>query len=310
MNNMKTFRIKTNIEELIFYESIEDDCKAIIFTVHGMAEHARRYTRFSSVLNNNGFGFASLDLSGHGLSVAKGREPGEWPENGFDYSINVIKDRINYISEKYGKPVILFGHSMGAFLSLGIISKYKGLVIGCILSGSNDAQPAILLLAGKIVTAFIIKTKGWNYRSKLLDAMSFGKFNNKFKPARTKFDWLSRDMIEVDKYVADSLCGYICSAGLFKGFLKGLGEIYDKKRIRKIERDLPVYIFSGENDPVGDFGKGPENLKIRLNSNGVSNVKLKLYHNARHECLNETNHDEVLEDIISFIKDVLKTYQS
>lgn len=134
-----------------------------------------------------------------------------------------------------------------------------------------------------------------------MDSLSFGDYNNAFKPNRTKFDWLSRDDKEVDKYINDPYCGTIFTAGFFYDFLNGLKKIEDKKNFKLIPKNLPIYIFSGDKDPVGKFGKGVLNLYNRYKNHGVKDIKYKLYSEGRHEMLNEINRDEVMDDTVQWL---------
>ncbi|MBN2884183.1 MAG: alpha/beta hydrolase, partial [Clostridia bacterium] len=136
--------------------------------------------------------------------------------------------------------------------------------------------------------------------------MAFGSYNKKVKQKRTEYDWLSSDQNEVDKYIDDPLCGFNCSALMYKDLSEWLLKIYDKKVLAGIPDDLPVYIFSGCEDPVGNYGKGISSFRNRLIASGKKNVSLRMYEGKRHECLNETNKDEVIAHINEFCNEVLK----
>lgn len=294
--------LKVNETDIFYYENIEDSDKAIVFIVHGLAEHAARYKKLAMRLKTEKIGCAALDLPGHGKTAKDLNGRGVWPENAFAGCINAINEIIEVLKQKYNKRIILMGHSMGSFISLGYIEKYGDSLNGCILSGSNDEQPPALIAAGRFIAVIQSAFSGRNRASKLLDKMSFGSFNNNFKPNRTAFDWLSRDTGEVDEYVNDPYCGFVASSGLFKDFLKGLATIYKQELLQSIPNELPIYIFSGSMDPVGNFGKGPVKLAERLKNNGNSDVRIKIYMDARHECLNEINSVEVIDGILDYCK--------
>ena len=137
--------------------------------------------------------------------------------------------------------------------------------------------------------------------SKLINFLSFGSFNQAFKPNRTEFDWLSRDNTQVDKYINDPLCGFDCSTGLWCDLFSGLIDVYGKNSFKRLQKDLPVYIFGGDKDPVGLMGKGLPKLAKAYEQAGQKNVQLKLYPDGRHEMLNETNKQEVMEDVINWL---------
>ena len=245
---------KINGLDVYYYDNIEDSDKAIVFIVHGLMEHAARYNKLAEQLKENGFACASLDLPGHGKTSNGLDGRGVWPDNGFEFCIDSVRDGISTLKGKFTKPIILLGHSMGSFISLSYIEKYGDEIKGCILSGTNDAQPALLLSAAKIIAAVQCAVSGSGKPSKLLNNMSFGSYNKPFQPNRTEFDWLSCDTSEVDKYIADDYCGFIPTSGLFKSFLNGLSEIYRSNLIELIPKDLPIFIFAGLMDAVGNFG--------------------------------------------------------
>ena len=137
--------------------------------------------------------------------------------------------------------------------------------------------------------------------SPLARALADGPYNRPFRPNRTGFDWLSRDEAEVDAYVGDPLCGNLCSAGFYRDLTGGLCRIHRSKAMAKIRRDLPVYVFSGSADPVGDMGASPTALVNVYRSLGISDLEFALYPGARHEPLNETNRDEVIDNLLSWI---------
>jgi len=137
--------------------------------------------------------------------------------------------------------------------------------------------------------------------SSFLDFLSFGSFNRKLKPVRTTSDWLSRDPVQVDKYINDSYCGFPCTPQFWLDFMSGLISISQKSEIAKIPNKLPIYIFSGDNDPVGLQGKGILALEQHITNNGCSEVQCKLYSGGRHEMLNESNANEVFNDVITWV---------
>jgi alpha-beta hydrolase superfamily lysophospholipase len=145
---------------------------------------------------------------------------------------------------------------------------------------------------------------GGNAASKLLETMSFGAFNNAFKPVRTDIDWISSDPATVDRYIADPHCGGAISTQSWYDFLRGLAELSAPAAMAKINKDLPVYIFSGALDPVGGAGKGVKKLEAMLKGAGVKQVSCRLYGDGHHEMLNETNKTEVYGDLLSWLDDL------
>lgn len=291
--------------DVFVYNWLPDDgvkTKGIVQISHGMAETAKRYERFAELLTENGYIVYANDHRGHGKTAKTIEDLGYLAdEDGFNWLVKDLHKLTNIIKkENDSMPLFLFGHSMGSFAGQKYIMLHGNELDGLILSGSNGKQ-GIILNVGTIVAKREVKKNGRKAKSTKLDKLSFGGFNKEFKPNRTDFDWLSRDNDEVDKYMDDPFCGTVFTAGYFYDFLTGLKEIEDEDNLRMIPKDLPIYIFSGDKDPVGKFGKGVINLVNRYKKYGVKDISYKLYKDGRHEMLNEINRDEVMDDIINWL---------
>ena len=187
---------------------------------------------------------------------------------------------------------------MGSFIAQEFIKYYSSSIDAVILSGSSKA--GLLHKSGNLVAKLLFSWAKGGKQNHFLNKLSFGSFNKAFKPNRTAFDWLTRDDEQVDKYIDDPLCGYVCTTGFFKGFFGGLAKL--NKNVNLIDKNLPIYIMSGAKDPVGNFGKdviGLYNMYVKYD---ITTVDIKLYENGRHEMLNEINKNEVYLDILSWIK--------
>lgn len=291
--------------DVFVYNWLPDDgvkTKGIVQISHGMAETAKRYERFAELLTENGYIVYANDHRGHGKTAKTIENLGYLAdEDGFNWLVKDLHKLTNIIKkENESMPLFLFGHSMGSFAGQKYIMLHGNEIDGLILSGSNGKQ-GIILNVGTIVAKREVKKNGRKAKSTKLDKLSFGGFNKEFKPNRTDFDWLSRDNDEVDKYIDDPFCGTVFTAGYFYDFLTGLKEIEDEDNLKMIPKDLPIYIFSGDKDPVGKFGKGVINLVNRYKEYGVKDISYKLYKDGRHEMLNEINRDEVMDDIINWL---------
>lgn len=278
----------------------------VVQLVHGMAENILRYDEFAKYLNNKGFIVYGHDHRGHGLTAKTKEELGYLADNeGFEWLVRDLYELMMKVKEENkGLPIYLFGHSMGSFVSQRFIELHGKEIDGLILSGSNG-EPTKLTPLGILLANMEIKLFGRRHRSKMMNQLSFGGFNNKFKPNRTSYDWLCSVDSEVDKYIANKYCGFICSASFYYDLLRGLKTINKKDNFKAIPKDLPIYILAGDMDPVGFFGKGIINLHNKLKSTGVNDVKYKLYKNKRHEILNEDNKLEVMNDISDWLLDRL-----
>lgn len=280
--------------------------KGVVQISHGMAEWAYRYDYFAKALNREGYIVYANDHRGHGLTAPSMEDVGYISDNdGFFDKVEDMRELNQLIREEHPSlPVVLFGHSMGSFLSQRYIQLYGSDLVGVILSGSNGKQGPIINLG--IALAYLeMKFKGRRHRSRLLDKLSFGSYNRAFPDNRTKFDWLSRDEKLVDRYIEDPYCGGIFTSSFFYDFLRGLKMITRRKNLEAVPKNLPIYIFSGSMDPVGGFGKGVEKLKEMYETHGLKEVSLVLYPEGRHEMLNEINRDEVIEDIVRWLDKIL-----
>lgn len=280
--------------------------KAIVQISHGMSENILRYDEFARELVEAGFTVYGHDHRGHGETAASIDDLGYMDdEDNFHSMVYDLKDINDFIKkENKGIPIILFGHSMGSFLSQRYIELYGDTIDGLILSGSNGKQKAINNL-GIPISYLEMKIFGRRKQSNLMDKLSFGSFNNNFKPVRTNCDWLTRDEEEVDKYLNNKYCGNIFTASYFYDLLKGLKEIHKEDNLKKIPTSLNIYLLAGSKDPVGENGKGIVKLYNLYKNLGVKNVSYKLYEGARHEILNETNKDEVINDIKNILEEIL-----
>lgn len=279
------------------------ETEASLIIVHGMAEHQERYAEFAEHLRNNFFAVYTYDQRGHGKTAGSPEKVGFFaPENGHRLVVNDL-DLITDIARKEhpNTPVIIFGHSMGSFICRNYILEESEKIDGLILSGTAAGAGAL----GKIGTAaasIIALLYGKRHPSKLMDALSFGSFNKKIKPARTKFDWLSRDNAAVNEYINDPYCGSIFSAQFFKDMLRLIEKANNEKKAELVShKTMPVLFISGEADPVGDFGKGVKKVSAMYEKAGFSDTELKLYPQGRHEMLNETNKTDVYAAITDWL---------
>jgi len=276
----------------------QPQAKATIHIVHGMAEHCLRYAALAEYLHAQGYQVFTHNHRGHGERAPQGHYA---DSDGWEL---VIDDMHRAQQTLCGdEPIILFGHSMGSFISQGFAIRHGAQLSGLILSGSNYQNPA-LYHAGQIVAKGLKVFQGGRTQSNVMDKVSFASFNNQFKPARTGFDWLSRDEKQVDKYINDPACGHTCSLQLWIDLFDGLIEISNKNNLAKIPQSLPIYLFAGDQDPVGQKGKGVTALEQALLQTGHKTVSCKLYVNGRHEMLNEINSDEVYQDILNWIQNI------
>jgi alpha-beta hydrolase superfamily lysophospholipase len=276
--------------------------KAVIQIAHGLAEHAGRYARLAADLNAVGYAVYANDHRGHGLTAAAQADLGLLAlRDGWRKCISDLHEFNCRIAANHpGVPVILLGHSMGATLALQFISDHGDSLAGVVLSGASG-QPTPMAAAGRLIARMERLRLGSQGHSRIVHALTFGAFNKPFAPARTEFDWLSRDSAEVDKYVADPWCGFPCSVQLWIDLLDGWTAASSLASFRRIPKDLPVYVISGKDDLVSAGCKQLEPMLKALEAAGLQDVQHKFYSGARHEIFNETNRDEVTRDLITWL---------
>jgi alpha-beta hydrolase superfamily lysophospholipase len=275
--------------------------RAAVQIAHGLCEHAGRYERLAGALTEAGYLVTASDHRGHGPSAATSdlgffAEADGWRKCLDDLWAVNRRLAVNAPDAK----IFFLGHSMGSFMGQQFIAEHGDALAGAILSGSNGAPAAILPL-GRLVARFERWRLGPRGHSAILVQMIFGEYNKPFRPARTDFDWLSRDPAEVDKYIADPLCGFPFTTQLAIDLLDALGPIAQDATIARVPKALPLYIFSGARDPVGANLQGLIDAYRRA---GLETAA-KIYPDARHETLNEINRDDVTADLIAWLNKVV-----
>ncbi len=278
--------------------------RAVVQIAHGIAEHIDRYRPFMEFLADNGFVAAGNDHLGHGKSIRVPEEQGFFAEKDGWWRVVDDMDKLHDImSKEYPElPYVLFGHSMGSFLTRTYLIKHPDKYDGVILSGTGHQSPA-LVLGGNAAASVMAKLNGAMGDGAKLDSLAFGTYLNKIENPRTKFDWLSRDTEQVDKYIADPLCGFVGKIGLYRDMMQGIKFITDKKNIAQMNKEKPVYFMSGDGDPVGDYGKGVVRAYKAFCDAGLHDVFMRLYPGGRHEMLNETNKEQVYQDILNWLNE-------
>ena len=275
----------------------------VVQIAHGVAEYGARYAPFARFLCGHGFVVVANDHLGHGQSlipggpmVYLGEKDGWW--NVVD-DMECLRSRVAKVFPD--RPYFLFGHSMGSFLSRTHLIRYPGRLDGCILCGTGHQSPA-LIAGGKLIADREIRRLGKKAFSARADDLAFGAYNKAFAPTRTRFDWVSASEENVDAYIADPLCGGDTTLGLFRDMLDGLSYITRQSNMDKMDADLPVFFIAGDQDPVGDMGKGVRKAHDCFKKAGIRDLSIKLYHGLRHEILNEASRQYVYRDVLDWLE--------
>ena len=281
----------------------EGQVQAVLQISHGVSEYILRYESFAEYLTVRGFAVVGHDHLGHGQSVAEGSARLYFgPRGSWNWVVDDIDRRRNLAKEKFPQvPYFLLGHSMGSFLARTYLIRYPGAVDAAVIMGTGQMSPAIIA-GGKAVAVEEARRVGEDRTSPLVDKLAFGAYNKRFAPNRTGFDWLSLNQDNVDRYIADPLCGGNATIGLFREMLGGLSFIAKPENLKRMNLNIPVLFISGEMDPVGDCGKGVKRAYESFRKAGVRDVSLKLYPELRHEILNETCRETVYADILQWLE--------
>ena len=283
----------------------EEQPKAVVQIVHGIAEFVERYDDFARFLNSQGYLVVAEDHMGHGQSIGKEGIRGYFHGGWFaavEDTMQLMKDTM---AEFPGVPYVLFGHSMGSFMARTILAKYPGSGISAAVICGTGWQPGAVLRLGKTLGKLVCSRGGEEKPNEKLQGIVFGSYNKRVEHPRTPYDWLTRDAKIVDDYIAHPLCGFTASAGLLRDMLSGMEYIQDKKNLAQMKKDLPVLLIAGEDDPVGNYGKGVELTAEAFRKAGMEQVDVKIYPLCRHEILNEINKEEIYRDVVRWMEKVI-----
>ena len=280
----------------------EGEVKGVVQICHGMVEYIDRYDDFARFLSGKGYYVVGNDHLGHGKSVQNRNEYGFFQEKyGNACVIGDMHTLRTRTQNKYPDvPYFVLGHSMGSLLTRQYIQKYGNGLSGAAIIGVVADQPLPLIKVGKGLCKMMASVKGWHYRSKLVDYMSVGHFNNSFKPARTRADWVTSDQKKLDEYVADPLCSFTFTVNAFYHMFGGMEHLVKKESAYLIPKSLPMLVLAGEEDPCGNFGKGVVKVYEKYKKAGIKDIEMRLYAGDRHELINETDRDVVYEDLLGW----------
>ena len=273
--------------------------KRIIVMQTGMNEHASRYEEMAAFLNGKGISIYILDAFGQGLNATSIEEQERWPVDGFFKNVEAMNVQLLKVKEESKLPVVIMGHSMGSFMTQSYIERYPGSADKVVLFGTNG--PTKIYGLANLMGKMLVNKKNWDKPSPTLQNLALGGYTKAIKNRKTDLDWLSYNEENVNRYIEDPYCGHDNTGGFFRGFFAGLATLYKKKNLKKIDKEAPVLIAAGEEDPVGVNGKGPKNLAKLYKKLGLKDVNLILYKNMRHEIHNEDEREKVFNDLADFV---------
>lgn len=283
----------------------ETPARGLIVIAHGMGEHAGRYDWVAGRLNDAGYAVYAPDHRGHG-ATAVDQQYGDMGDDGWNSVVADVADLIAAAAAEHpGLPRVLLGHSMGAMLTQQYLYRFPGTLNAAIISGSPGFGSPFQLWLTHLIARFEKWRHGAAGESALLDKMIFGDANSNFDSEQaTGFEWLTRDVEQMQKYVDDPLCGFVLRAGSLVNLFAGAREARRKASVAKLPTELPVYVFSGSDDPVHNEEAGLQRLLDAYRSR-LGQVDYTLYPGGRHEMLNETNREQVVEDLTGWLSRTL-----
>lgn len=289
----------------LYYEPATSAERGIIQINHGVAEHATRYARLAKALSAVGYHVYAHDHRGHGYTKAPDAPLGRFAAK--DGIARVLDDvlaiRDQARAAHSGLPLIIFGHSMGGLIAMNSVLRDSDALSGaaiwnCNFSAGMLGRLAQFILAGERMLL------GSDVPSMVLPKLTFGDWSKKETDGRTPFDWLSRDHAEVDKYVADPLCGWNASVSMWQDIFGFVFMGADNARFANVPKPLPFNLHGSAHDPSTDFGKATTKLYNRMQAMGFSNVTVEIGPDDRHECLNDLSRDKVTASLITWLHQI------
>lgn len=275
---------------------------AVLQIVHGMAEYIDRYDGFARYMAEKGFLVTGEDHLGHGKTAREKGDYGYFCEQ--DPATVAVRDvhRLKKITQEAypGIPYYILGHSMGSFITRNYLCRYGSGIDGALILGTG-MQPKALLAVSKVLARVQELFFGSRHPSRFLNFAAFAGYNRRISKHRTEMDWLSADEKVVDAYRKDPMCGFTFTVNGFQTLFELIWRLHKKSNLRNLPKDLPVFVASGTDDPVGGYGKGVQAAVRSMKAAGMRRITVKMYDKGRHELLNETGREQVWKDIYQWL---------
>jgi alpha-beta hydrolase superfamily lysophospholipase len=280
--------------------------RGVIQVNHGLAERAQRYGRFAEAMAARGFHVYAHDHRGHGATTTPDAPPRQFgsPDGASKVIADVEAVHDLIAKEHPGLPVIVFGHSMGGFIALNFVLRHSARVHAAAIWNANFSAG----LLGRVAQAILAYERfrlGSDMPSRMIPKLTFQAWAKQIPDRRTEFDWLSRDPTEVDKYVADPLCGWDASVSMWSDVFRFVFFGADDRNFEPVRKDLPFNLVGGAKDPATDGGKAVRALEARMARMAFSRVTTRVYAETRHESLNELNRNIITEDFAAWADGVV-----
>lgn len=277
--------------------------KGIVQIVHGMVDYVERYEELAEFLTGEGYIVAGNHHLGHGKTALNSDELGFFGSSpSVDILLRDIHSMNRYLRDTFPTlPLVIFGHSMGSFLTRLYIEKYPHSIKGAVIHGTSGPLKAVGM--GKLLASLMIKRKGPRYRSNMLKNIAFSGYNSHFDKNEGKNAWLTRDGEAIKGHDDDEFSNFTFTVSAYRDLFTMLESCNRKEWFFEYPKSLPTLIVSGDEDPVGKYGKGPMYVYKRLLISGCEKLTLKIYSGARHELFLETNRQEVFAHLLSWLNE-------
>ena len=280
--------------------------RGIVQLSHGMIDYVGRYKHLAEYLAGEGYILAGNHHLGHGRSVLYSEDYGFFAdEGGVDIVLKDMHTFNRYLRDTFPTlPLVVMGHSMGSFITRLYVEKYPHSLRGAIIHGTSGPNP--LLPFGRALAAVVSTLRGPRHRSRLLKELAFGSYNNKFPKSEGADAWLTRKIDEVEGKSTDKYTSFIFTASGYRDLFRMIRDCNSDLWFKEYPKELPTLIMSGDMDPVGNYGKGPDYVYKHLLISGCKSVELKMYEGARHELFNETEEcrSEVFSDMVEWLEGI------
>ena len=290
-----------NTSVAYLYTPAAGEVRAVLQLCHGMCEYIRRYEPLAEYLCAQGIAFAGNDHLGHGESAACAEDLGY--TSGAAYLVKDARAMTDILKERFGAqtPFFFAGHSMGSFIARQYLTQYSrdGIDAAIIIGTAGPGAPTG---AGRALARLIGLFRGEHHRSRLLKSIAFGSYTKRCPKGSPSAAWISRDEALVAAYMADPFCNYLFTVRGYIDLFTLLGGVSRKDWAGRVPKDLPILLMAGEDDPVGNYGRGVRTVYDRLLAAGVTDVTLKLYPENRHEIHNELDRETVFADLLAYIQ--------
>lgn len=303
----KEFKLSSADQRSMLHGVIREPNGGLLYGVvqilHGMAEYIERYDEFAGFLADHGYAVIGHDHLGHGQTAASEDDYGFFcDENGNEVMMHDIR-RVQLQAQKRwpGVPYFMLGHSMGSFLLRQYIGRFGDSLDGAVIMGTGYF-PGWLLSGGKLLCRMTELAKGSHYRSQLINQLGFGGFNHQFEPVQTPYDWVTSDEDELDLYQHDPRCTFIFTVNGYYNMFDGMLKMSRRRLMEQIPKDLPLLFISGQEDPVGERGRGVIRVADQYQKLGMTDVALSFFEHDRHEVLHDRHKKEASEEILSWLR--------